>query len=674
MHGATAASSKGSSSAERRDKKIKGVKRMTQAAVEMPREMPKDASASVIAQHQATLKALPFSDTRDFDEAARGFLGTIDNAKVASPQGRTVWSLEPYAFLKDEKAPLTVDPSLWRQSRLNMNHGLFEVLPGVYQVRGLDIANMTLIEGDKGVVVVDTLTSIEGARAAMELYFQHRGKKPVTAVIFSHTHTDHWGGARGVLDDATLASGKVPIIAPNLFMEHAVSENIIAGPAMLRRAQYQFGPFLAKGVRGHVDCGLGKSMAAGAVALLRPTDLIIATGDTRIIDGLEFEFQMAPNSEAPAEMHFFVPRYRLLNLAENCTHNFHNLLPFRGADVRDALAWSKYLGEALQMWGGKAEAMCGQHHWPVWGKERIDTMIRQQRDLYKFAHDQTIRLMNHGLTATEIAETIRLPASLDAAWHGRGYYGHIRHNVKAIYQKYLGWYDANPVHLDPLPPVESGKKYVEYMGGAQALLERARKDFAKGEFRFVAQAVSHLVFADPDNQAARALLADTFEQLGYAAESSTWRNAYLFGAQELRQGMPKAPPRSAMPRETLAALRTEQLWDVLGVRLNGPKAGGKRIVLNWNFTDTNETFILNLENSALTYVAGAQADEADASFTLARGVLDEVIAKLTTFPDAVGAGKIKATGNPLKLGELMMLMDEFPRMFEIVEPKRTPVA
>ena len=263
----------------------------------------------------------------------------------------------------------------------------------------------------------------------------------------------------------------MPIIAPNFFMEHAVSENIIAGPAMLRRAQYQFGPLLAKGVRGQVDCGLGKSMAAGSVALLRPTDLIIATGDKRIIDGLEFEFQMAPNSEAPAEMHFFIPRYKLLNLAENCTHNFHNLLPFRGADVRDALAWSKYLGEALQMWGGKADAMCGQHHWPVWGHERIDTMIRQQRDLYKFAHDQTIRLMNHGLTATEIAETIKLPASLDGAWHGRGYYGHIRHNVKAIYQKYLGWYDANPVNLDPLPPVESGKKYVEYMGGADAILD-----------------------------------------------------------------------------------------------------------------------------------------------------------------------------------------------------------
>jgi len=641
---------------------------------EAPRETPKQASAPVVAQHAATLKALPFSDTRDFDEASRGFLGTVENARIASAQGRVVWSLEPYGFLSEAEAPPTVDPSLWRQSRLNMNHGLFEVVPGVYQVRGLDIANMTLIEGDSGVIVVDTLTSIEGARAAMQLYFQHRGKRPVAAVIFTHTHTDHWGGARGVLDDEALAGGKVPVIAPNLFMEHAVSENIIAGPAMLRRAQYQFGPFLAKGPRGQVDCGLGKSMAAGSVSLLRPTDLIIATGDKRTIDGLEFEFQMAPNSEAPAEMHFFIPRYKLLNLAENCTHNFHNLLPFRGADVRDALAWSKYLGEALHMWGGKADAMCGQHHWPVWGHERIDTMIRQQRDLYKFAHDQTIRLMNHGLTATEIAETIKLPASLDGAWHARGYYGHIRHNVKAIYQKYLGWYDANPVNLDPLPPVEAGKKYVEYMGGAEAILERAARDFAKGEFRFVAQAVSHLVFADPDNQAARALLADTFEQLGYAAESATWRNAYLFGAQELRQGMPKAPPRPPMPRETLAALRTEQLWDVLGVRLNGPKAEGKHIVLNWAFTDTSETFVLTLENCALTYLAGAQAATADAGFTLARGVLDEVIAKQTSFPEAVGSGLIKFTGNPMRLGELMALMDEFPRMFEIVEPKRAPVS
>src|SRR5246500_2645721 len=338
---------------------------MSQAASEAPKQSPKDASSAVAVQQQAMLRSLPFSDIADFDDAARGFLGTIEHAKIASPQGRVVWSLEPYGFLSDAEAPPTVNPSLWRQSRLNMQHGLFEVVPGVYQVRGLDIANMTLIEGDTGVIVLDALTSIEGARAAMELYFKHRGKKPVAGLIFSHTHTDHWGGAHGVLDAETLASGKVPIIAPNYFMEHAVSENIIAGPAMLRRAQYQFGPLLAKGVRGQVDCGLGKSMAAGSVALVRPTDLIIATGDKRTIDGVDFEFQMAPNSEAPAEMHFFIPRYKLLNLAENCTHNLHNLLPFRGADVRDALAWSKYLNEALQLWDGKAEAMCGQHHWPV---------------------------------------------------------------------------------------------------------------------------------------------------------------------------------------------------------------------------------------------------------------------------------------------------------------------
>ena len=629
-------------------------------------DTPRDAAASVKAQHAATLARLPFSDTRDFDDAKRGFLGTRENAEIVSDQGRVVWSLKPYGFLDPEEAPATVDPSLWRQSRLNMKHGLFEVVPGVYQIRGFDIANMTLIEGDTGVIVVDCLTSIEGARVAIDLYFEHRGRKPVAAVIFTHTHTDHWGGARGVLGEAT----DIPVIAPNLFMEWAVSENVIAGPAMLRRAQYQFGPFLAKGPRGQVDCGLGKTMAAGAVALVRPTDLIMATGDRRTIDGIEFEFQMAPHTEAPAEMHFFVARYKLLNLAENCTHNFHNLLPFRGADVRDALAWSRYLGEALQMWGGKAQVMCGQHHWPVWGA-RVDEMIAQQRDLYKFAHDQTVRLMNHGLTASEIAETIQLPASLEGAWHTRGYYGHIRHNVKAIYQRYLGWYDANPANLDPLPPVESGKKYVEYFGGADTLLAKARADFAKGEFRFVAQALSHLVFAEPDNAAGRALLAETFEQLGYLSESATWRCAYLFGAQELRQGMPKAPPRVAMSPETLAALTTSQLWDLLGVRLNGPKADGKRLVLNWRFTDTNETFVLNLENSALTHLAGVQSDKADASFTLPRSVLNAVIAKATTFPEQMMGGKIEVAGNPMKLGELMALMDEFPRMFEIVEPKRT---
>ena len=631
---------------------------------------PREAAASVAAPHAATRADLPFDDTTSFDDAARGFLGTHPDARITSSQGREVWSLAPYAFLASDEAPPTVNPSLWRQSRLNMNHGLFEVVPGIYQVRGFDIANMTLIEGDTGVIVVDTLTSIEGARAAMELYFEHRGRRPVVAVIFTHTHTDHWGGAKGVLDETTHG---VPIIAPDLFMEHAVSENVIAGPAMMRRAQYQFGPLLAKGPRGHVDCGLGKSMAMGGVALLRPTDLVKATGDTRIIDGLEFEFQMAPNSEAPAEFHFYLPRYKVLNMAENATQTFHNLLPFRGADVRDSLAWSKYLNEALHLWGGKAETLIGQHHWPVWGAGRVQTHLCQQRDLYKFTHDQTVRLMNHGLTAAEIAETVRPPASLDAAWHTHGYYGHIRHNVKAIYQKYLGWYDANPANLDPLPPVESGRKYVEYMGGADAILHRARADFAQGNFRFIAQALSHLVFAEPDNQPARSLLADTFEQLGYLAESATWRNAYLFGAQELRHGMPQVPARRAMPRDTIAALRTEQLWDLLGVRLNGPKAEARHIVLNWTFVDTNETYALTLENCALTYTANTHAPNPDAAFTLTRDLFDQIIATETTFRDAMIAGNINVTGNPMKLAELMALMDEFPRMFEIVEPKRTAV-
>lgn len=639
---------------------------------EVSNSQPKDAAAPVRARHAATIAELPFSDRADFEDAARGFLGTTENAHVANDRGRVVWSLQPYGFLAEREAPHTVNPSLWRQSQLNMHNGLFEVVPGVYQVRGFDLANMTLIEGDAGVIVVDCLTSIEGARAAIELYFQHRGKRPVSGVILTHTHTDHWGGVRGVASDEEIASGTIPIIAPDLFMENAVSENIIAGPAMQRRAQYQFGHFLARGARGHVDCGLGKATAAGAVSLVRPNDLITATGETRTIDGVAFEFQMAPNSEAPAEMHFFVPRYKLLNLAENCTHNFHNLLPFRGAEVRDTLAWSKYLAEALQMWGGKAVAMCGQHHWPAWGAERIDTMIRQQRDLYKFAHDQTVRLMNHGLTAGEIAETIRLPASLEGAWHTRGYYGHIRHNVKAIYQKYLGWYDANPANLDPLPRVEAGRKLVEYMGGGEAILARARQDFANGEFRFVAQVLSHLVFAEPDNGAARDLLADTFEQLGYLAESATWRNAYLVGAQELRQGLPSVPPRDRLPRETLAALQTEQIWDVLGVRLNGPKAEGKSMSFNWTFTDTNQAYVLILENCALTYLANTRSKTADASFTLARSVLDAVIAKQTTFGEAIAAGDIKATGDTRKLAELMSLMDEFPRMFELVEPIRKP--
>jgi alkyl sulfatase BDS1-like metallo-beta-lactamase superfamily hydrolase len=630
----------------------------------------KDAEPSVRFANQRVLETLPFEDRQDFADAARGFIGTCADATIRNARGRTVWSLEPYGFLRDETAPATVNPSLWRQARLNMNHGLYHVVDGVYQVRGFDIANMTLVEADTGLIVIDTLTCAEGARAALELYFQHRPRRPIAAVIYTHTHADHWGGVKGVIDEADVRSGRIPVLAPDLFMEHAVSENVIAGNVMIRRAQYQFGPLLPKGVRGQVDCGLGKDIAGGSVTLIAPTDLIRATGERRVIDGVEIEFQMAPESEAPAEFHLFFPKSGVLNMAENAVHNFHNLLPFRGALVRDPLNWSKYINEALQMWGDRAEVLIGQHHWPVWGKARVKTYLEKQRDIYKYVHDQTVRLMNQGSTPAEIAETIELPRSLAREWPIRGYYGHIRHNVKAIYQRYLGWYDGNPANLDPLPPIESGKKYVEYMGGAAAAVARARQDFARGEYRWVAQVMSHVVFADPANAEARGLLADAFEQLGYLAESATWRNAYLFGAHELRHGMPQLSSRTPVSAETIQALATGQFFDYLAVRLDGPRAEGKRAVLNWRFTDTGEQYVLTLDNSALTYVANRQAAEADATLTLRRRTLDMIITERQSIGDALGSGEVAIAGDGGKVAELFSLVDPPRRMFEIVEPKQ----
>ena len=631
---------------------------------------PKPASREVAALNAAVLDALPFADTQDFADAARGFIGTIEDAHILGERGRAVWTLKTFKFLDNETAPPTVNPSLWRQARLNMHHGLFEVVPGVYQVRGLDIANMTLIEGTSGVIVVDTLTSIESAREALALYRRHRGERPVTGIIYTHTHVDHWGGALGVITADEVRERGVPILAPEEFLEHAISENVIAGNAMIRRALYQFGALLPRGPSQLVDCGLGKAMTAGRVGLLPPTDTITKTGETRTIDGVDLVFQMAPDTEAPAEMHFFLPALKVLNLAENATHNFHNLLPFRGAQVRNSLDWSKYIHEAIDLWGDEAEALCGQHHWPVWGRDRVVAHLEAQRDLYRYAHDQTVRLMNHGLKPAEIAEQIGTPKSLDGAWATRGYYGHIRHNAKAIYQHYLGWYDANPANLDPLPPIETGRKMVEYMGGADAILARARKDFENGEYRFVAQMLSQLVFAEPDNAAARRLLADAFEQLGYLTESSTWRNAYLFGAHELRNGCPQAPARSPIGPHILGALPTSQLIDYLAMRVNGPKAEGLRIVMNWIFTDTGEKFGLALANSALSASSRRLAEKPDVTVTMTRAVLNTIIAETATFESASDSGTIRIDGDAKKLFNFIALLDTFERMFEIVEPRR----
>ena len=628
---------------------------------------PQPAEPRVAARNATVLNELQFDNRDDYVDADRGFIGTIPNAEILGASGKPVWSQAQYAFINDGAAPDTVNPSLWRLAQLNGRHGLFKVIDGVYQIRGFDIANMTIIEGKTGIIVADTLTCTEAARAGLDLYFRHRGARPVKAVIYTHSHADHFGGVKGVITEAEVASGAVPIIAPNLFMQYAVSENVIAGPAMLRRSAYQFGPLLPAGPRGQVDAGLGKTTARGAVTLIAPTDLIMATGDRRTIDGIEFVFQMAPNSEVPAEMHMFVPEYKLLNLAENATHLLHNFLPFRGAEVRDPLAWSKYINEAMELFGADAEVLVGQHHWPVWGGVRIRDYLAKQRDLYKYIHDQTVRMMNHGMAAAEISEVLVLPKSLAQEWQNRDYYGAVRHNAKAIYQKYLGWYDANPAHLDPLPPVEQAKKYVEYMGGAEAALARARKDFAGGEYRWVAEVANRVVFANPDNGEARELCAAAFEQLGYLAEASTWRNSYLFGAHELRHGV-STSKWNPVSGDMVSALSTDMFFDFLGVRLNGPKAEGKRVIVNWTFTEPDQKFALNLENSTLTHVSGRLAPNADVALTLSRATLTKIMGRQKTFPEAIAAGEIRIEGDPRQLMELFGLFDEFDSRFAIVEP------
>ena len=636
----------------------------------MSADGPQDATPVTRARQRAALETLPFDDTRDFEDAARGFVATLPEVEIKNAQGRVVWSLRDYAFLARAEAPPTVNPSLWRQARLNLHHGLFQVTERVYQVRGFDLSNMTLIEGERGVIVVDPLISTEVARAGLDLYRAHRGDRPVTAVIYSHSHTDHYGGVRGVLDEAEVAAGLVPVVAPARFMEEVVSEAVLAGTAMIRRGQFQFGPTLPKGPRGQVDAGLGKGTSRGTVTLIPPTVTIAEPIETHRLDGVEIVFQLTPETEAPAEMHMFYPALRALNLAENATHNLHNLYPIRGAQVRDANAWAKYIDEARDRFGRGADVAFAQHHWPVWGTERVQEFLAAQRDLYKFLHDQTVRLMNHGFKAAEIAERLALPRGLAATWHVRGYYGTLSHNSKSVYQRYLGWYDANPASLDPLPPVERGGKYVEYMGGVAAALARAREDFARGEYRFVAEVMSHLVFADPANREARRLGADALEQMGYAAEAATWRNAYLLGALELRQGRPDTTARAPVSPDLVRGMTLDLFFDYLAVRLNGERAEGERSVLNWVFPDLDRRYVLTLQNCALTYLAERQAERPDATITLARPVLDRLVLRELTIDAALAQGLATIAGDPKPVVRLFGLLDDFALMFDVIEPRR----
>lgn len=629
-----------------------------------------DATHLTQRLNQGVLESLDFSDTEDFEDAMRGFAGTVPRGEVLNAKGRPVWSMEPYAFLEGEGAPASVNPSLWRQARLNRLHGLFQVCDRIWQVRGLDLANVTFIEGDTGLIVIDPLTFVESARAALELYHAHRPRRPVVAVIYSHSHTDHYGGVLGVVGEAQVAAGEVEVIAPCGFMQAAVSENVLAGVPMRRRAQFQFGNTLAPGVQSHVDSGLGKGIGRGTTSLVPPTRTIDAPRERHVIDGVEIVFQLTPESEAPAEMHFFFPQMRALNLAENATHNMHNLCPLRGAQARDALAWSKYLNEALEEFVPQSDVVFAQHHWPVWGRERIERYVSEQRDLYRFLHDQTLRLMSHGLTPREIAETLFMPSGLAKRWHARGYYGAVGHNVKAIYQRYLGWYDGNPASLNPLPPQSAGLKYVEYMGGAEAIIERARADFARGDYRWVVQVLDHLVFAQPDHREARALAADAMEQLGYQSESATWRNAYLLGARELREGVRRLQSggSGALNANVVSVLPMEMFFDYLAIRVDGIRAQDLEARFDWVMPDAGEAWRLTLVNGVLNHSRGSHGARADATVRVDRSALVRMLHEGSSLAQGLAEGALAVDGSRERFEAFLGVLEEFDPNFNVVEP------
>lgn len=625
---------------------------------------PKPATEAIAAQHRGLVASLPLADVQDFEDARRGFVAALEPG-VVQVDGRVVWDNDAYSFLAGD-APQTVNPSLWRQSTLNAIQGLFEVTTGIYQVRGLDLSNVTFIEGERGVIVLDPLLTAEPAAAALGLYRQHRGDRPVTGVIYTHSHADHFGGVRGVVTQEDVDAGLVPILAPERFIEHAVSENVYAGTAMARRAGYMYGAALPRGPQGQVGAGLGQTTSTGSFGIIPPTLEVTHTGQVEVVDGVRMVFQMAPNSEAPAEMHVYLPEQRALCMAENATHVLHNILTIRGAQVRDAHAWAGYLTEAIDLFGADLELVFASHHWPTWGRARALDFLALQRDLYAYLHDQTVRLLNRGLTGAEIAEVLTLPPALEGAWHARGYYGSVSHNVKAVYQRYMGWYDGNPARLWPHPPQAAGQRYVDFMGGADAVVAKARESFGAGDFRWVAEVLNHVVFAEPDHQLARDLLADTYEQLGYGSENGTWRCAYLSGAHELRHGSFGTPVTSVSP-DVLAQLTPQQVFDALAVRVDGPRSWDEHVTLDIDLSDVGVRYRLTLRNGVLSSTSAPQTTPADAVLHLPVAALPAVASGIADPADMAVVG-MTIDGDPAALGRLLAALDAPDPGFAIVTP------
>ncbi|MFF8958043.1 alkyl/aryl-sulfatase [Streptomyces sp. NPDC014894] len=616
---------------------------------------------------------LDWDDTADHANAARGLIDRLEPCVVRNDAGRVVWDNDRWDFLRQDECPDTVHPSLWRQSRLNTAQGLFEVAPGIYQIRGLDVSNMTIIEGDTGVVVVDPLTSREVAAEGLALYARNRGERPVKAVIYTHSHGDHFGGVLGVTGHEAVRGGECEIVAPDEFMHHAVSENVFAGPAMLRRAVYMYGRSLPVGPEASVGFGLGQALSTGTVGLIAPTRSITETGQELVLDGVRLVFQLTPDTEAPSEMNFFLPDHGVLLIAENVNHSLHNVLTLRGAQVRDAHAWASYITESIRLFDG-AEILIGSHNWPTWGHDEVMLLLTRQRDAYAYLHDQTVRLMNQGLTGPEIAEEIQsFPGELGRAWSVRGYYGSISQNVKAVYQRYMGWYDGNPAHLWQHPPTEQAKRYVAAIGGADATVASAREAFEGGDPRWAAELLNHVLFAEPEHTAARELQITVYETLGFGQENGTWRNIYLTGAKELREAGRETRGTGAPGRESvdmLAALTTGQIFESMAVRLDGPRAAAHRLLLRWEFTGPDEVWTLLVGNGVLTPMRGDApgGEKPQLTLRLERATLDQILAQRTTFADAIGSGAVTIEGDAGVLATFHGLLERPRRDFPIVLP------
>jgi alkyl sulfatase BDS1-like metallo-beta-lactamase superfamily hydrolase len=626
----------------------------------------KGATANTERANAAVRQAMTMNDKQDFEDATRGLMAQLKDPIVKAADGRVVWDTQRYEFVKGDP-PATVNPSLWREQKLNTAAGLFKVVDGVYQIRGYDMANMTLVEGASGWIVIDTLFTEDVSRAGLKLAMETlKSRKPVVAVIYTHSHVDHFGGVRGVVDEADVRSGKVKVIAPEGFMDNAIAENVLAGNAMSRRANYMYGISLPANDKGSVGTGLGMALSIGAPGLIPPTVIVKQTGEEMTIDGVRIQFQMAQNTEAPSEMMMYLPEKKALCLSEVAVKLMHNVYTIRGAKVRDALVWSKYINETLDLFPD-AEVAFASHHWPTWGNANVRQFVANQRDTYRFLHDRALNLANQGETMPELANASFFPKGLAADASSHGYYGTLSHNLRAVYNFYLGYYDANPATLDPLLPTESAKRYVAAMGGEAAVVALGRKAFADGDYRWVVELVNKAVLANPNNAEARALQADALEQLGYQTESATWRNAYLMGALELRSG-PKDPGVSSSGPDTVRGMTNELLFDFIALRLNHEKTDGMKAAISMVFSDSNEVWALELSNSVLNSTRGRVLKNPDVTITLTRPAFLAMLLQGKKLPELVQAGMVKVEGNPQSFGAVVANIMNFDPVFNIVTP------